>query len=272
MGTPIRETYKLSGGCIGYVWRVELTDGRAIIAKFSETDGILAIEEFMLSYLSAKSLLPVPTVLISYEDLMLMQLLPSDGSLDTAAEINAADAVADLHRITQTNYGFECDTLIGGLLQPNPLIKSWIAFFRDARLFHMADKALVKHRLPVTLRHRIDHLAERLDTWLSEPSAPALLHGDLWGGNILCANSQITGFIDPALYFGAPEIELAFVTLFNTFSSVFFDRYKEHHGLNPGFFEERRDIYNLYPLLVHIQLFGDAYLEPLHQTLAKYGC
>ena len=129
MGTPIRKSYKLSGGCIGYVWRVELTDGRAIVAKFSATDG----------------------------------------SLDTAAEINAADAVADLHRITQTNKGFECDTLICGLRQPNPLIKSWITFFREVRLFHMADKALIKHRLPVTLRHRIDHLEERLDTWISEP-------------------------------------------------------------------------------------------------------
>jgi len=271
-GSRIRKTHSLSGGCVGDVRKVELTDGRQIVAKLGATNGTLAIEGFMLRYLATKSSLPVPEVLICQDDLLVLQFLRSDGNLDRAAEIDAADAVADLHSITRDTYGFECDTAIGGISQPNPPTKCWLTFFRDARLCHMANEAVANRRLPIELRHRIEHLAERLEKWIPRSSPPALLHGDLWGGNILSADSRIIGFIDPAIYFGSPEIELAFTTLFNTFSSTFFDRYREHHKINPGFFEERRHLYNLYPLLVHVRLFGGTYIESVNQILAKYGC
>ena len=271
-GSEICRTSPLGGGCIGDVRKVELADGRQLVAKQGNNSGNLAIEGFMLRYLANQGSFPVPAVLFCDEDMLLLQFLPSNGNIDKAAEINAADAVADLHHITQDNFGFECDTLIGGLTQPNPLTGSWLDFFREARLFHMADEAVVEQRLPTVLRHRIDNIAKRLETWIDETAPPALLHGDLWGGNILCNDSRVSGFIDPAIYFGNPEIELAFTTLFKTFGSVFFDRYREHHKITPGFFEERRDLYNLYPLLVHVRLFGSTYVESVNQTLAKYGC
>ena len=271
-GSAICQNSPLGGGCVGDVRRIELKDGRQIVAKLGTSTSNLAIEGFMLRYLAAKSSIPVPEVLFCQDDLLLLQFLPSKGALDQAGQLDAADAVANLHRITQDKFGFECDTVIGGLPQPNPLSESWPVFFRDARLCHMADKAVAERKLPVELRHRIDHLAERLETWINNSGSPALLHGDLWRGNILCADGRISGFIDPAIYFGDPEIELAFTTLFNTFGPVFFDRYREHHKIKPGFFEERRDIYNLYPLLIHVRLFGGAYVGSVDQTLAKYGC
>ena len=93
----------------------------------------------------------------------------------------------------------------------------------------------------------------------------------MWDGNVLCQNGRIGGFVDPAIYYADPEIELAFATLFNTFDRPFFDRYTEIRPISPGFFEERRHIYNLYPLLVHVRLFGGSYVNSVDGVLQRFG-
>ena len=92
----------------------------------------------------------------------------------------------------------------------------------------------------------------------------------LWTTNILAQDGRITGFLDPAIYYAHPEIELAFSTLFGTFGQPFFTWYRQLWHMVPGFFEERRDIYNLYPLLVHVRLFGGGYVGAVDQILKKY--
>ena len=111
-----------------------------------------------------------------------------------------------------------------------------------------------------------------LDRWLVEPARPSLIHGDMWGGNVLARGGRIAGFVDPAIYYADPEIELAFSTLFSTFSDAFFERYGALRPLRPGFFEQRRDLYNLYPLLVHSRLFGGPYPDAVARTLDRFGC
>ena len=98
-----------------------------------------------------------------------------------------------------------------------------------------------------------------------------MLHGDLWGGNILCHDDKIAGLIDPAIYYGDREIDLAFGTLFGDLTPEFFKQYDEVSKIEPGFFEERRDLYNLYPLLVHVRLFGGSYVDSVDQTLSRFG-
>ena len=119
--------------------------------------------------------------------------------------------------------------------------------------------------------HRIERLAERIDEHLIEPAFSSLLHGDLWTGNVLVRGDRIAGFVDPAIYCGHPEIELAFATLFGTFGEAFFDAYEDLMKLEPGFHEVRRDIYNLYPRLVHVRLFGSGYLAGIDATLGRLG-
>lgn len=114
-------------------------------------------------------------------------------------------------------------------------------------------------------------LAARLEELIGEPARPSLLHGDLWTGNLLVASARVVGVVDPAIYHGHPEIELAFGTLFGTFGEPFFRRYREVRGLEPGFLEERRHLYNLYPLLVHVRLFGGGYAGAVERTLARFG-
>jgi fructosamine-3-kinase len=123
--------------------------------------------------------------------------------------------------------------------------------------------------------NRIEKLSTRLTDWLIEPDQPALIHGDIWTTNVLTHNDRVTGFIDPAIYYGHAEIELAYTTLFGTFGqtfgSAFFERYNESRPIEPGFFETRRHIYNLYPLLVHVRLFGLRYVPPIDETLRQFG-
>jgi len=118
---------------------------------------------------------------------------------------------------------------------------------------------------------RIEKLATKLGDLLEEPNEPSLLHGDIWSGNVLAGDHHITGFIDPAIYFGHPEIELAFISLFNTFGPRFFNHYNELRPVTPGFFETRRDIYNLFPLLVHVRLFGGGYVSSVDENLTRLG-
>ncbi len=122
---------------------------------------------------------------------------------------------------------------------------------------------------------RIEWLAARLERWIEEPAQPSLIHGDMWGGNVLCRTTatgqRISGFVDPAIYYADAEIELAVATLFNTFGDAFFVRYTERRPLRPSFFEERRDLYNLYPLLVHVRLFGGGYVGAVGRIPDRFG-
>jgi len=270
LANPVRLS-PLSGGCVGDVFAVDLSDNSRLVAKVGNLGSGLEVEGAMLHYLKAETALPVPTVICADDTLLLMTFVPSSGQLGQREQEHAADLVAALHNITWTTFGFPWGTLIGGLNQPNPATVSWLDFFRDQRLIYMGRQALDAGRLPKRVFSRLETFAGNLDKWLSEPARPSLLHGDMWGGNILCSDGKISGLIDPAIYYGDPEIELAFSTLFGTFGDAFFGRYNELRPIALGFFEERRDIYNLYPLLVHVRLFGGSYVGSVESTVARFG-
>lgn len=261
----------LSGGCIAAVYRLDMAGGETLVAKFGTAPAHIELEAWMLRYLTEHSRLPVPHVVHAEGDLLIMEWLAGGDALDAAAQGHAAELLADLHGITSDSFGLERDTIIGSLDQPNPRGPSWIAFFRDHRLLYMAQEAQASGRLPASIHTRIERLAERLDDLLDEPDRPALIHGDMWTGNVLARGGRVTGFVDPALCYADAEIELAFATLFGTFGTPFFRRYGEIRPLRPGFFEVRRDIYNLWPLLVHVQLFGSAYLDGIDRVLSHHG-
>jgi fructosamine-3-kinase len=265
---PVRRT-SLSGGSIATVEAVDLDDGRRIVVKTGASG--LPLEARMLTYLAENSRLPVPRVLLAREGLLAMALLPGTTHLDAAAEEHAAELLADLHGVTAERFGLEYDTVIGGLAQPNPGTASWIAFFRDHRLLYMARDCHQAGKLDDRFLRRIERLADKLDDLLEEPEHPSLIHGDMWGGNILGENGRVTGFLDPAIYFAHGEIELAFSTLFGTFGEPFFRRYHEIRPIRPGFFETRKDIYILWHLLTHVRLFGAGYLGGIERVLSRHG-
>jgi fructosamine-3-kinase len=270
LGAGVAELSIQHGGCVGEVYRVLLDDGRDLAVKVDRRKRpTLDIEAFMLDYLARHSALPVPRVVYSAPELLAMTFLPGESHFSANAQLHAAELLAELHGIAAPQFGLERDTLVGSLDQPNPIESSWIVFFREHRLLHFARKAFDEKKIQKPLLARIERLAGRLDDLLEGPPHPSLLHGDVWSGNVLALDHRVTGFIDPAIYFGHPEIELAFITLFDTFGANFFNRYNELRPIRPGFFEQRAHVYNLFPLLVHVRLFGGGYVASVDETLRR---
>src|SRR5215207_5023161 len=272
LGERLLSARPMGGGCIGEVYRVELEDGTPLVAKVDrEGASNLEREAYMLRYLREKSDLPVPEVFHGSETLLLMEFVEGDSRFSTGAERHAAELLAALHGVTWGSYGHERDTLIGSLDQPNPPTESWVEFFRDHRLLYLAGVAHEANRLQSEDLKKIENLAERLDDYLEEPEQPSLIHGDVWSANVLAKGDRISAFLDPAIYYADPEIELSFISLFESFGDAFFERYAEIRKIRPGFFEERRDLYNLYPLLVHVYFFGGGYLSSVQGILSRFG-
>jgi fructosamine-3-kinase len=272
LGERLRSARPMGGGCIGEVYRVELADGTALVAKVDrEGASHLDREAYMLRYLREKSELPVPEVYHGSETLLLMEFVEGSSSFSEGAEHHAAELLAALHGITDDSYGHERDTLIGSLNQPNPQTGSWIEFFRDQRLLYLANVAHDAGRLPSEDLARIERLAGKLEDYLEEPEQPSLIHGDVWSANVLAKGDRISAFLDPAIYHADAEIELAFISLFNSFGEPFLERYAEIRPIRPGFFEVRSDLYNLYPLLGHVYFFGGGYLGSVRSALSRFG-
>jgi fructosamine-3-kinase len=272
LGERLLSARPLGGGCIGEVYRVELEGGAPLVAKVDRKSAShLEREAYMLRYLGENSDLPVPQVFHGSPTLLLMEYVEGSSRFSDGAERHAAELLAALHGISADAYGHERDTLIGSLDQPNLWTGSWSEFFREQRLLYLARVAYEAGRLPKGDLERIHRLAERLDDYLEEPERPSLVHGDVWSANVLAKGDSITAFLDPAIYHADPEVELAFISLFDSFGDAFFERYAEIRGIRDGFFEGRRDLYNLYPLLVHVYFFGGGYLESVWTTLRRLG-
>jgi fructosamine-3-kinase len=270
-GQEVEQITPLTGGCVGEVYRVWLGDGTSVVAKTGQPGDPLDIEGWMLDYLADHSSLPVPKVILARDSLLVMSYIDGEDALSPPSEIHAAELLAALHDVTADDFGLERDTVCGGIHQPNGLYPSWIEFFRDRRLLYMANEAERVGQISSETRIRIDDLATRLAEFIEELDTPSLLHGDVWGGNILVHGDRIAGFVDPAIYYGDPEIELSFATMYATFGEGFFRRYGELRPLRSDYFDIRRDVYNLWPILVHARLFGGGYAKAVDITLTRLG-
>lgn len=245
---------------------------KVVIKKTPPSDkASLSTEAYMLNYLETNSSLPVPHVYYHNNHLLVMDYVENDNHLSQHAQSHAAELLATLHSIKGTKFGLEKSTLIGPLHQPNTQESDWITFFGNHRLGYMAKEALKEDKITSNLMHKIDTLITKLPEFIPSPAPnPCLIHGDMWTGNALTHNNTISGFIDPAIYYADPEIELAFSTLFGTFSEAFFKRYNELNPIKDGFFELRKDLYNLYPLLVHIRLFQGSYITHFEHKIQQF--
>ncbi len=165
------------------------------------------------------------------------------------------------------SFGYTMDNFIGAGEQKNDCRDSWITFFLECRLLPQIRKAV--GYFDGEASRRIDRLLERLDRFLVEPEHPSLLHGDLWSGNFAVGSDGKAWLIDPAVYVGHAEADLAMTELFGGFSRSFYEAYFREAHTEPGY-EDRRDLYNLYHLLNHLNLFGSGYYAAVMRTVEKY--
>ncbi len=251
----------------------------AVIVKLSMGDVDLAIEGAMLDLLRDRGGLRTPRVYAATRRVLVMEELDAGGIPGRASEEAAARALSRLHAERSTGpdgsplYGLDVDNTIGPLPQSNRWSSSWPQFTARERLAPMLEHAARASGVDRSLAARVERLIARVDEFLPDHPPASLIHGDVWGGNVLYARDGRVGFIDPSPYYADAEVELAFITLFGTFGKVFFGEYERCSGstIDPDFWRTRRDVYVVYPLLVHCALFGDTYASQLSGVLDRVG-
>ena len=195
---------------------------------------------------------------------------PPAASRARAGEI-LGTALAAMHRASAPAYGLDHDNYIGATPQRNTPLPSWVEFFRERRLRPQAELAARNGMLPAARAARIERLLGRLGEWIDDKDVqPALLHGDLWGGNFIVGPGGAPALIDPAAYYGDREADLAMTRLFGGFPPSFYAAYQAAWPLAPGW-QDRVELYNLYQLLNHLNLFGEGYGSQVDATLARYS-
>ncbi len=266
---------RVSGGDINEAFLLELSDGSKVFLKENrgKTPEFFKAEADGLNALNAPGVIrvPVPAAYGKAEGgaFLLMEYLEpgikSRGFWEDFGHSLAALHCADTASfVKKGKFGFTSDNFIGASPQKNDPKENWIQFFAECRLlpqFRMAADIL-----PVETAKRLDRLIAHLDQYLMEPEHPSLLHGDLWGGNFLCGPEGRAALIDPAVYVGCAEADIAMTELFGGFSETFYGAYRESGLLQPGY-HERRDIYNLYHMLNHFNLFGGSYLGAVQRMI-----
>ena len=178
-------------------------------------------------------------------------------------------SIASLHRNTCEKFGFDSDNFIGKIPQRNKQYDHWSEFYAEQRIMPLVSKALQRHLLQESDGVMAEKLCSKLSSLLPEEK-PALLHGDLWKGNFMSLDTGYAAIFDPAVYYGHREMDLAMTMLFGGFDASFYQAYQDSFPRMPGF-EERVEIHQLYPLLVHLILFGGPYYQQVRNILQKFS-
>jgi fructosamine-3-kinase len=184
-------------------------------------------------------------------------------------DVRLGRGLAALHRAGAPRYGAECDNFIGSLPQDNRAAGSWARFYAERRIAPLLRRARDAGLVSAALLARGERLVLHMEDFVGPEEPPARLHGDLWGGNLHRDGAGAPCLIDPAAYGGQREVDLAMMRLFGGFSGAVFDAYAEVHPLAAGA-SERTALYQLYPLLVHVNLFGGHYVASFDAALRGY--
>jgi len=270
----IRSQRSIGGGCINHAQKLETTAGSFFIKTNDAASypGMFDAEAKGLKILKSAGAIRVPDVIACGEaetlSFIILEFIDS-GARGKAFWEKFGQALANLHRNTINRFGLDHDNYIGSLRQINRKHDDWNSFFIEERLKKQAQLARENGLLSKKHISQFESLYKKLEGLLPE-EPPALLHGDLWSGNFMTGNNGDACIMDPAVYYGNREMELAFTQLFGGFDARFYDAYNEAFPLQPGF-ENRKDICNLYPLLVHVNLFGGGYVGSVESILARYA-
>jgi protein-ribulosamine 3-kinase len=262
----------VTGGCINNTVKLSCKAG-VFFLKWNESApaGMFEAEAKGLKLLQDTGAVRVPEIIntgtIEGKDYLLLEFLESARRAANQAETLGRELAA-LHRSSSSYFGLDHDNYIGRLPQKNESKQSWADFFIECRLKPQmglaADNGLIANDTVL----RFEAFYAKVPTLFPE-EPPSLLHGDLWSGNVHTGPDGYAWLIDPAVYYGHREMDIAFTQLFGGFDEAFYKAYNEVFPLQPGW-EERTEICNLYPLMVHVNLFGTSYLPAIERTLSRY--
>lgn len=274
--TAISGIRPLSGGSINAVYRFEVNKQSYVLkvndsGKYPE---MFEKEAQGLKLLSKHSSFSIPKTIgtgaTEGKSFLLMEHIDS-AIPKTGFWKDFANKLVSLHRHTSQNncFGLDHSNYIGSLPQQNNWTQNWHRFYTEQRLIPLFEKGEKHGQFNGVDKENIIHLSDNLHNYIPDEK-PALLHGDLWSGNFMVAENGDPCLIDPAVYYGHRETELAFMQMFGGFGAELFQEYASQFPLESGF-ENRVDLHQLYPLLVHSILFGGHYVQEVKSILAKWG-
>jgi protein-ribulosamine 3-kinase len=269
----LRSDSVLSGGSINHVIRLDTNHGKFCLKYNSSTiyPGMFQKEAAGLEILRTAGEIRVPGVIFEgdagpYSYLLLEYVDPVSKIEGFMADFG--HCLAGLHRHTAPKFGLEHDNFMGSLAQSNTVHDDFPGFFIKERLGVQLELAMQKGYFSDEDLLKFERLYKALPGIIPE-EIPALVHGDLWNGNFIVSEKGRACLIDPAVYYGHREADLAMSMLFGGFSREFYESYNESFPLEKGW-RARLEIYNLYPLLVHLNLFGSGYLREILDITRKF--
>lgn len=269
LGVAVMHKRPVNGGDICEAWCVHLSDGRDVFVKEHHDAGTMfQVESFGLRWLAEASALRTPQVLHACERALVLEFIQS-GPRAQSFDEDLGRGLARLHAHTPASFGLQRQGVIASVPQDNTVETDWPTFYGVRRLTPMLALCVQRGRLPTEVCRELDALLRVLPDRLGPPEPPARLHGDLWSGNVVVDDGGAPVLVDPAVYGGHREVDLAMMQLFGGFPSTTFAAYQECSPLAAEH-EDRVELLQLYPVLVHVALFGGHYAEASRRIIRRY--
>jgi fructosamine-3-kinase len=277
LGSRVVGYFRVPGGDINAAYAVDLEDARTVFVK---TNGEAKADMFPceargLAWLKEAEAVRLPEVIACSDThaegprYLVLEQIDSTPGRAADFEERLGQQLARLHASGAPTFGLADANYIGTLPQPNDPCDTWVDFYVRRRLEPLVQSAVDDYQAPVEWIDMFKRLFHRMERLAGPPEPPARLHGDLWSGNVLSDEHGHPVLIDPAVYGGHREIDLAMLRLFGGVGARMFAAYREAFPLAPGF-QERQRLYQLYPLLVHTRLFGGGYVRAVEEAVRAY--
>jgi protein-ribulosamine 3-kinase len=261
-GGSINETYRITAGEQSFFCKLN---------SLSTFPALFDTEQKGLALLGQQAVIRVPQVAIcahaGNEQILILEWIERGLKTDSFWA-TFGEQLAALHHVQAGSFGLNVNNYMGALPQNNQPADNWIDFFIHQRLQPQVQMAINRQLLEPAHARLFEKLYQRLgELFPAEPAS--LLHGDLWSGNFLCDDTGKPVLIDPAVYYGHRSMDMAMTTLFGGFDALFYESYQYHFPL-PANYRQQWELCNLYPLLIHLNLFGKSYLADILNTIRRY--
>lgn len=270
----IHDYYPITGGDINQAFRLDTNKGKFFIKINASLFGLDVFEKEArgLMLLADAGALKVPRPLFDgkfHQQIFLVIEYVERGDPGPMFWQNFAESLARLHQHTQEECGLGYDNYIGRMVQYNQLTIGWPKFFAEQRLMRVAEKAATRKLINAEEMQLVEAVVKKCDDLLPDEK-PNLLHGDLWNGNFIVGHDGNAAIFDPAVYYGHREMDIAMTLLFGGFDTSFYEAYNHYYPMVSGW-KDRIELCQLYPLLIHLLLFGGHYHTSVVNVLKRYA-
>jgi fructosamine-3-kinase len=265
----------VGGGCINETYRIDFGEHRFFckINSAVKFPHLFEKEANGLKLIAKQNIIKVPGVIGCYEtngqQILLLDWI-NEGPRTENFWKKFGEQLAALHNVSGEYFGLNEDNYMGSVPQSNQPSYNWVDFFIHQRLIPLVNECLLQKLLSSKHLSQFENLFKQLPSIFYNEEKPSLLHGDLWSGNFMCNENAEPVLIDTAVYFGHPSVDLGMTTLFGGFRSAFYEAYN-YHSPFPLNCEEQWEVCNLYPLLIHLLLFGQSYLSQIERIVSRYN-